>query len=162
MDDPRSGESRPLEGDVSELPLQLLAKDILADRERRLAHFPARAFGEPAWEILLSLYALNAPVLPKALGLSTEATSRWIRFLESEGLVSRVPGLAPLQMTPEARHSMDLYLTTSLRRTKGQWTDAPLQKPFGITLSLMTLVALLAATALVSIALTYELVSAQT
>jgi DNA-binding MarR family transcriptional regulator len=69
----------------------------LIDRRRRLRHFPEVMFGEAAWEILLLLYLekdgrrFTVTALAEALDLPQNSTGRWLKYLETKGLVGRKP-----------------------------------------------------------------------
>lgn len=153
-----------LEHAQARLRLKVLAKQIRSSRQMRLAHFPAKAFGEPAWEILLSLYVGNGPFLPKSLareaGISTEAAERWIRFLENEGLVTRLPGLAPVQLSAKAERSLESYLSNQLSQIEfghHAVSQSAAPRKSGVLSAI-----LLAATALLSVAATYIFAEVQT
>lgn len=73
-----------------------LVEEILRSRRRRDYIFGANLFGEPAWDILLSLFlaeqqqirttisdACRASASPQTTGL------RWIRVLEEQGWIAR-------------------------------------------------------------------------
>jgi DNA-binding MarR family transcriptional regulator len=69
---------------------------ILGVRRRRGKFFDAELFADPAWDILLELYAAHvaqrrATVSDVCLGASVPATTalRWIKTLEQKGLISR-------------------------------------------------------------------------
>ncbi len=75
-----------------------LAKRIRLARERRRLFLPAAIFGEPAWEMLLDLLiskqeeravALSSACI--ASGVPTTTAMRWIRTLQSAGLVEERP-----------------------------------------------------------------------
>jgi DNA-binding MarR family transcriptional regulator len=78
--------------------LGLLAEEIYRDRRRRARHLSSRLFGEPAWDILLDLYAAAGrgqavSVSNACLAADTPASTalRWLQHLEREGLVERLP-----------------------------------------------------------------------
>ena len=78
--------------------LSLLAEDLYRNRRRRARHLPSRLLGEPAWDILLDLYAAAGrgqavSVSHACLGADAPASTalRWLQHLESEGLVERLP-----------------------------------------------------------------------
>ena len=77
--------------------LGLIAEDDYRDRRRRARHLPSRLFGEPAWDILLDLYAaatrrLDVSVSNACLAADVPASTalRWLHHLEDEGLVERL------------------------------------------------------------------------
>jgi DNA-binding MarR family transcriptional regulator len=72
------------------------ARIVLNARRLRERHFNRIMFGEPAWDILLMLYASEQSagrltVSRLAEWVETPLTSvvRWVNFLEEEGLVAR-------------------------------------------------------------------------
>ena len=78
--------------------LGLLAEALHRDRRRRARHLPSRLLGEPAWDILLDLYAAackGKPVSVSNACLAADAPPstalRWLHHLAVEGLVERVP-----------------------------------------------------------------------
>lgn len=69
---------------------------ILKARRRRTRFFPDDLFADPAWDILLELYAAELgqrriAISSVCLGAAVPATTalRWINALEKKGLVSR-------------------------------------------------------------------------
>lgn len=71
---------------------QRAAEDRLA-RRARLDLFPAAAFGEPAWDILILLFAKGAGLhltvtqVAEMIGTPISTTIRWIEYLEGGGLL---------------------------------------------------------------------------
>jgi hypothetical protein len=72
-----------------------LARSILAARQKRAGEFDSHMFGEPAWEMLLTLFIHEASgasstiaQLEEVSGSSSRSANRWIRYLQSQGLVS--------------------------------------------------------------------------
>lgn len=72
------------------------ADRLYAERRRRDALFPEGLFGEPAWDLLLALYAAREKGKPvilcaayKAAGVSDTTGRRLLDRLEAEGLISR-------------------------------------------------------------------------
>jgi len=77
--------------------LGLLAQEVYRDRRRRARHLSARLFGEPAWDLLLDLYAAAARGLPVSVSNACLAADvpastalRWLHHLADEGLVERL------------------------------------------------------------------------
>lgn len=71
-----------------------VVRGVLAARKRRLNYFPERIFEEPAWEILLELFASELEGEPISISSACSASNaaastslRWFRMLEKEGLV---------------------------------------------------------------------------
>lgn len=74
----------------------LLVRQIQAARQRRAALFSDQLFSDPAWDILLELYALHleqqrTSVSSVCVAASVPASTalRWIARLEADGLVVR-------------------------------------------------------------------------
>lgn len=71
------------------------ARQILALRRKRNKRFSSAMFGEPAWEMLLALYAadggerLTVSALAMQSGSSKATALRWIEYLEHQGLIER-------------------------------------------------------------------------
>lgn len=69
---------------------------ILIARRSREAMFGANLFAEPAWDVLLELYAAKLGTrttcvtdLARAIGVPQSTTKRWVALLEARGLVAR-------------------------------------------------------------------------
>ena len=101
------------------------ARDELRNRRRRFERFGRPMFGEPAWEMLLTLYTneefgtgLPANQIARFSGESLEAASRWLRFLRQKGLVlSRTDqgdnAMPLIELSELARRELDLYFGQS-------------------------------------------------
>ena len=99
-----------------------LARQIHGRRRSRAEWFPTAAFGEPAWDILLELYASESDertvsVKGACVGADVPATTalRHLDLLEEAGLIKRLPAEADRRMlivklTDEARVKMTAYL----------------------------------------------------
>lgn len=99
-----------------------LARAILAERQRRASCFDEGLFGEPAWDILLALYAAEQEAGRQTIGqlirwVQVPATTalRWIAFLEKKSLVTRTPHPTDLRMvfvelSDKARAQLTNYL----------------------------------------------------
>lgn len=103
-----------------DLPSQERALQMLALRRRRENVFPRAMFGEPAWEILLLLYALGARQtigrLAELACASKSTTIRWIDYLEGQQLVTRQPHPTDkraiyAELTDKAREAIRVYLS---------------------------------------------------
>jgi DNA-binding MarR family transcriptional regulator len=77
--------------------LGLLAEELYRDRRRRARHFSQRLFGEPAWDILLDLYAaavrgemVSVSNACRAADAPPSTALRWLQHLEDERLVERL------------------------------------------------------------------------
>ena len=71
-------------------------EDLIRARSRRLKHFSARLFADPAWDMLLELYAaelgqrrVSVTSLGIASGSPATTALRWMTTLQQEGLVDR-------------------------------------------------------------------------
>ena len=78
--------------------LGLLAEALHRDRRRRARHLPSRLLGEPAWDMLLDLYAaackgqaVSVSNACLAAGAPASPARRWLHHLAVDGLVERVP-----------------------------------------------------------------------
>ena len=77
--------------------LGLLAEEAYRDRRRRARHLPTRLLGEPAWDMLLDLYAADGrgqavSVSNACLAADAPASTalRWLHHLADERLVERL------------------------------------------------------------------------
>lgn len=107
--------------------LGLFARALLRERRMRLAEFPAGFFGEPVWDILLDMYAaeqegmrLCVSSVCIASGAPPTTALRYIRAIETAGLISREPNPADrrgsfLSLSESARLSMESLLDRMAR-----------------------------------------------
>jgi DNA-binding MarR family transcriptional regulator len=72
------------------------ARFSLEARRGRVGYFSPAMFGEPAWDLLLSLYVTQADApapavssLAKAAGIAITTAFRWIDYLEEKRLIER-------------------------------------------------------------------------
>lgn len=97
-------------------------------RGRRMQLLPKEMFGEPAWEMLLILYAeqqrtrLTIARLSDKLDLPPSTALRWLNYLEDRRLVVREPHptdlrSAILKLTSNAIDALDLYLSEAITRS---------------------------------------------
>ena len=98
-------------------------------RQLRHRFFNPAMFGEPAFDMLLALYATDArpPMVPlrvlsPRVGISEYSAVRWLKFLVSEGLALSVGGdgdrgSIQAAITSKGRVAMDEYLK-SLQRAR--------------------------------------------
>ena len=94
-----------------------LARIILDQRQERVAVLPQEMFGEPAWDMLLELYALGDDSKTDLCNLSGRCGSprstaaRWIDYLEDQQLLTREfdQGREFAQLTCKARRILDSY-----------------------------------------------------
>jgi len=105
--------------------LRQKARQILALRRRRTSIFSSAMFNEPAWEMLLSLYAadgagrLTASRLALLSGSSKATALRWIYYLELQALISRDSHptdkrTAFVSLTEKGRAALDDYLSSAI------------------------------------------------
>ena len=92
---PPGGSSGPNDGSTSE-ELQRLAGGIYDARRKRDKILSGELFGEPAWDMLLDLYAAELeqrrrPVTALCAdnGISLTSGLRWLQVLQKEGLIDR-------------------------------------------------------------------------
>ena len=73
--------------------LRRAAANLAIARRARGQSLPAGLLGEPAWDILLELFAHEGPQSMKAVSIGTcvplTSTLRWVGLLEREGLVEQ-------------------------------------------------------------------------
>lgn len=81
---------------AASIDLAVLARKLYDFGQRRSKFFPAELLGEPAWYILLDLYAsagegraISVTSASVASGAPTTTGLRMVRMLEEKGLVSR-------------------------------------------------------------------------
>lgn len=103
-------------------PLRLSEDHILSItfvRRARTAVFGENLFSDPAWDILLELYAARLgernmllPELARATDTPLSTTRRWISALEARGLVKVTSGVTDaasdqVDLTPEAASKLE-------------------------------------------------------
>ena len=103
---------------------ELLRKDaarLLATRKLRNQLFDTNLFGEPAWDILLSLYVihnerrrLSIRNLAQFCDLPLTTTQRWLDFLTQRELIARLPSptdhrVVFIELSDTGRARMDNY-----------------------------------------------------
>lgn len=86
--------SAPLTPDEAERLAQV--REVLQLRRARTRYFKSQLFGEPAWDMLLELYAANLTQrrmsissLCESSGTPATTALRWLTTLEQEGLLQR-------------------------------------------------------------------------
>ena len=94
---------------------------LLAARRKREEFFGAALFADPAWDILLELYAaelrqqrLSVSNLGIDTGVPATTVLRWIKTLETKGLVFRIPDPIDgrrvfVSLTADAVSAMDQF-----------------------------------------------------
>jgi DNA-binding MarR family transcriptional regulator len=110
----------------AEINLIRLAEAILEDRRRRGLLFNPAMFGEPAWELLLTLFVmdqhgprLTIGRLAQLAGTKLTTALRWLEYLEDQEFISREehPGDARtsfVKLNDKARKALILYLSETL------------------------------------------------
>lgn len=98
-----------------------MLKDMIEARRARDRYFDGSLFGEPAWDILLELYAselaqMRVTVSNLCIGAAVPATTalRWINNLEISGLLMRSPDPMDgrrmfVSLTDKAREGLAAY-----------------------------------------------------
>ncbi|MEO5640244.1 MAG: MarR family transcriptional regulator [Sphingomicrobium sp.] len=126
------GQNRIANGDVDQTPAVLMggsgkslakaqARRILKQRRARARHLPASMFSEPAWDMLLTLYAveenerrLTVTGLAELCGAPLTTLVRWLDTLEQQKLIERVASrtdrrVSYLDLAPLGREKLDAY-----------------------------------------------------
>ena len=109
--------------------LMLKAREILALRQKRAELFGPSLFGEPAWEMLLQLYAMSGGArqsmsrLAQLSGTSKATALRWAEYLCDRGLVSRQQHPTDLrsafiELTDVGREKVETYLAETIKFTE--------------------------------------------
>ena len=110
-------DARPFEQPVTEA----YVRTVLALRRKRERYFDATLFAEPAWDILLELYAAELgqrrlSVSSLCIGAAVPATTalRWIGVLERKGMIRRTPDPRDrrrvfVALAPDALTAMDRF-----------------------------------------------------
>jgi hypothetical protein len=103
-----------------------VALKIRAARQRRHAHLSPAIFGEPGWDMLLSLFIsefegprLSVGRLTALAGAPPTTASRWLDYLEKERLISRESNptdarSAFIALTDKGRTIMERYLCETI------------------------------------------------
>jgi DNA-binding MarR family transcriptional regulator len=104
-----------------------LARRIVTARQVRSAHFKKPMFGEPAWDMLLALYANSTDGPRQSIGRLTALSGsppttalRWLDYLVKEQLVAREANPTDgrsdfVELTEKGRSAMERYLSETLR-----------------------------------------------
>jgi DNA-binding MarR family transcriptional regulator len=115
------------EGEVEEqrrdVTLVKLAQTIIEARRRRAEIFNPAMFGEPAWELLLTLFVMDREGprltigrLAQVAGTKLTTALRWLEYLEDQEFVRREQHpndarTAFIELTDKARNTLRLYLS---------------------------------------------------
>jgi len=94
-----------------------VARTVLTHRQERLDLLPPDMFGEPAWDMLVQLYAsgnrsaADPRGLAKASGVPSSIARRWIDYLEQHELLVRQveDGVESLGLSSKAVRALDSY-----------------------------------------------------
>jgi len=105
-----------------------VARTVLRHRHERLELLPPDIFGEPAWEMLVELYAsgirsaAGAHGLAEASGVPPSSARRWIDYLEQHELLVRqvVDGIESFRLATKAIRALDSYFCQILTG-KHEW-----------------------------------------
>lgn len=107
---------------VNSVEAERRARVILRVRRKREALFGSGLFGEPAWDMLLELYATElagqrarAADLCCISGVPSSTALRWLRMLENHGWVTRLPDRRDaresfLSLTGKSRIAMERFI----------------------------------------------------
>lgn len=108
--------------------LMSAARQIYAGRRARSRYFPESFFGEPAWDMLLALYATGDDSRRQSVSNLLDLAScppttalRHLASLEQEGMVERTPHPTDgrvffVSMTSKGREAIEAYLASVLER----------------------------------------------
>lgn len=105
-----------------------VARTVLRHRHERLELLPPDMFGEPAWEMLVQLYAsgnrsgADPHRLAEARGVPSSIARRWIDYLEQHELLVRQveDGVESLRLSSKAVRALDFYFCQILTG-KHEW-----------------------------------------
>jgi DNA-binding MarR family transcriptional regulator len=102
--------------------LRRYADQIRHSRDLRHKSFDRNLFGEPAWDILLTLYVIDADQrrlstrdLSKHANLALTTALRWLDYLEEQDLITRKTNtfdrrVVYVEISGKGRAAMDHYL----------------------------------------------------
>jgi DNA-binding MarR family transcriptional regulator len=108
----------PISSDVPQPEVRQFIRTILKLRANRRNVFGADLFGEASWDMLLELYdaeftgrRVSVSSLCYASGVPQTTALRWIKVLEREGQIKRVPDAQDgrryfLELTEDARRAL--------------------------------------------------------
>jgi DNA-binding MarR family transcriptional regulator len=109
--------------------LSSAASEIYRMRRARDREMPDGVMGEPAWDILLALFAEEPAKLPVSTvcygsGVPSTTALRWIGVLEAQGLLERTQHtrdarIVLLSLTDQGRLAMERSLNAMLRASRG-------------------------------------------
>lgn len=111
--------------------LQRVAQQVYLARRARSGFFSRGLDGEPAWDMLLALYARDAVRAVHTTAQLTEFSAaapstalRWIDYLCDQGLLAKAPSPADrrvtlVRLTAKARAQLDSYFALILQNGLG-------------------------------------------
>jgi len=100
-----------------------VAQDVIAMRRNRLRYLPRRLFGEPGWDMLLTLYAempakswLSLEELSASVDLPPRTANRWLEALKAQAIVEESFSGKPdeatcFRLTAKGTAALTEYLT---------------------------------------------------
>jgi len=100
-----------------------VAQEVLAKRRDRLRYLPRRLFGEPGWDMLLTLYAempaknwLSLEELSASVDLPPRTANRWLEALKAQAIVEESSSAEPdpaacFRLTAKGTAALTEYLT---------------------------------------------------
>lgn len=105
--------------------LLVVARRIVEIDKLRRRFFPSAMFGEPAWNILLTLFVASSRAdrtvssLAESSGVPLSTVNRWLDYLEAEGLVmldrsSHDPQQREVHLTDKAYRALRSFLSESI------------------------------------------------
>ena len=112
-----------LEERRQDMSLVQRAQTIIEARRRRAEIFNPAMFGEPAWELLLTLFVMDSGGprltigrLAQAAGTKLTTALRWLEYLEDQAFIQREhhptdARTAFVTLTDKARDALHLYLS---------------------------------------------------
>lgn len=91
--------------------LGAVAERLYSERRRRDEHFPAGLFGEPAWDMLLALFAARED--GRDLGIAEACEASGVTLRSGRALIGRLEtsGLLVRQRSQRDRRRYTVYLT---------------------------------------------------
>lgn len=96
------------------------------ERSRRAEYFPEELFAEPAWDILLELYAfelvgrsVTERELTERIPVPGSVSIRWLKLLDALSLVTRKVDVVDrtqlrIELTSKALNALDAYFSDKL------------------------------------------------
>ena len=106
-----------------DMSLIQLAESIIEARRRRSEVFNPAMFGEPAWELLLTLFVMDRAGprltigrLAQVAGTKLTTALRWLDYLEDQAFIQREQHptdarTAFIELTDKAREALRVYLS---------------------------------------------------